>query len=128
MAGACVTTCNNTQKVCGGACADVQTDPKNCGDCGNACPAGQVCSTGTCVGTCAAGYAMCVSDAGTPYCADLTQNPRECGGCGHVCGVAEACVMSTCTGQCGAGRTVCTTGGGGNFCADTNTDPSNCGA
>jgi hypothetical protein len=126
-AGACVATCNNTQKLCGSTCIDVPTDVHNCGTCGNACPSGQVCTGGTCQGTCALGYAMCLSDAGTPYCADLTQNARDCGACGHVCGAAEACVLSTCTSECGTGRTLCSTGGGAPYCADTNTDPSNCG-
>jgi hypothetical protein len=34
--------------VCGLACADVQTDPSNCGACGIVCAAGDVCTDGKC--------------------------------------------------------------------------------
>ena len=33
---------------CGGVCRNTQTDANNCGSCGNACPAGQVCTAGAC--------------------------------------------------------------------------------
>jgi hypothetical protein len=33
---------------CGGLCTDTQTDPNNCGTCGNACLAEQVCVQGEC--------------------------------------------------------------------------------
>jgi hypothetical protein len=127
-AGACVPTCNNTQKVCGTSCVDIQNDPNNCGDCAHRCDPGNLCVTGICQGTCSAGYATCLTDAGTPYCADLGQDSRNCGACGHGCGTAEACVMSQCSTQCGMGRSLCTPMGGGPLCADLNTDPSNCGA
>ena len=32
------------------ACVNFQTDPLNCGDCGNACAANQVCMNGDCRG------------------------------------------------------------------------------
>jgi hypothetical protein len=127
-AGACVPTCNNTQKVCGTSCVDIQNDPNNCGDCAHRCDPGNLCVTGICQGTCSAGYATCLTDAGTPYCSDLTQDSHNCGACGRGCGTAEACVMSTCSTQCGMNRMLCTPAAGGAFCADLNTDPNNCGA
>jgi hypothetical protein len=37
-----------TRTRCGAQCVDTQSDTANCGDCGTACPAGQICSAGTC--------------------------------------------------------------------------------
>jgi hypothetical protein len=39
--------------VCGGNCVDTQTDPNNCGSCGNVCSPGRTCSSGTCHFNCA---------------------------------------------------------------------------
>jgi hypothetical protein len=33
-------------------CADLGSDPANCGACGNVCPVNQACSSGFCVATC----------------------------------------------------------------------------
>ncbi len=40
--------CQGVQRACGGACVNVQTDPRNCGGCGGTCPAGNVCTAGSC--------------------------------------------------------------------------------
>jgi hypothetical protein len=42
--------CPSDQRLCGGACVSLQSDPQNCGACGRACGAGQACSSGACVG------------------------------------------------------------------------------
>ena len=41
--------CPSDQRLCGGACVSLQSDPGNCGACGAACGAGQGCSLGACV-------------------------------------------------------------------------------
>jgi hypothetical protein len=123
-AGACVATCNNTQKLCGTTCIDVQVDPNNCGDCAHACDMGTVCVSGVCSGTCSPGYATCMADGGSPYCSDVTQDSHNCGICGHACGQAQVCVSSQCTSQCTTGRTPCGTPA---TCIDTMTDLANCG-
>jgi len=41
--------CPSDQRLCGGACVSLQSDPQNCGACGTACGAGQGCSLGVCV-------------------------------------------------------------------------------
>ena len=41
--------------ACGGACVDPGQDPANCGACGTACAAGQVCDVGECATSCSAG-------------------------------------------------------------------------
>lgn len=40
--------CPAGQTRCGKACTNVQADPANCGSCGNACGAGQICAAGAC--------------------------------------------------------------------------------
>jgi len=58
------TKCAPPTIKCGNACFDPSTDPANCGRCGNACAASQVCTGGTCVtgiGTCAAGTNVCLN-------------------------------------------------------------------
>jgi hypothetical protein len=42
------TTTTPCPAMCNGACADTQTDPANCGQCGVACAAGYTCLAGTC--------------------------------------------------------------------------------
>lgn len=37
-----------TATICGGACVDTATDPKNCGGCGMACGGGSVCAASAC--------------------------------------------------------------------------------
>lgn len=41
--------CSTTQLCCRSACINPQTDPNNCGGCGNVCAVGKVCSGGVCV-------------------------------------------------------------------------------
>ena len=41
--------CSTDQVLCGSSCVSLQSDPSNCGACGNACGAGQGCSLGACV-------------------------------------------------------------------------------
>src|SRR5690242_10414466 len=56
-------SCPPDQTECGSGedayCASLQTEPGNCGICGNMCPEGQVCSAGQCSLDCASGYSAC---------------------------------------------------------------------
>jgi len=53
--------------------ADVRTDAKNCGSCGNECGADEICMSGKCVCPC-----------GAP-CFNVNADPQNCGLCGWVC-------------------------------------------
>jgi hypothetical protein len=43
--------------MCGGGCADLKTDPNDCGKCGKACPMNAMCVQGSC--QCPAGRTRC---------------------------------------------------------------------
>jgi hypothetical protein len=40
--------CDSTYSPCNGACVAEQSDPNNCGGCGQACGCGATCSGGMC--------------------------------------------------------------------------------
>ncbi len=73
----CATPPPAGQTNCKGVLVDTQTDPLNCGVCGNPCLTGQKCSAGLCTvggsggscGSCTAGQVCC---GGTCYTADPT--------------------------------------------------------
>ncbi|TVR02521.1 MAG: hypothetical protein EA398_07245 [Deltaproteobacteria bacterium] len=72
-----------------------QTDPANCGTCGNVCTGGQSCSEGSC--SCSSGQILCGGQ-----CVD----PNPCGGCGPLTGpVGQAC------GTCSSGTLQCSGSG-----------------
>jgi hypothetical protein len=79
--------CAAGSACCGGTCADVQSDSRNCGACGNACAAGRSCCNGACT--------------------DVATDTANCGACGGVCDFANGsprCTAGRCaTGTCAAG-------------------------
>src|SRR5690606_10811840 len=104
-------SCSATYSECGGVCIDLMGDGQNCSACGTACAQGQVCSAGTCQGSCSeAGTTQCGSS-----CVDLQTNPGHCGVCDSACSAGQhcqrgACVVGPMEGSGGAG-----TGGGTSF-------------
>jgi CHAP domain/Stigma-specific protein, Stig1 len=42
-------SCSSELTTCGDLCADLQTDPRACGACGNSCGAGEICLDGGCI-------------------------------------------------------------------------------
>lgn len=83
------TGCTPPEVLCGGSCVDPASDNANCGRCGLACPAGQVCAGGTCNAVCGPPLLLCDG-----ACIDPRNDPVNCGGCGVVCS----------TGICNGGR------------------------
>jgi hypothetical protein len=95
-------TCPTGQLRCGADCIDPLTDTRNCGGCGNACGASEVCSGGVCAGDCTPPLTLCGS-----LCVDLASSADNCGTCGNACpGAPNAdgvCASSACTVRCRAG-------------------------
>jgi hypothetical protein len=85
--------CAEGLSYCNGVCIDRLTDPANCGVCGNACAAGQICFAGQCATDhrCDAGLTNC-----SDVCVDLLIDPANCGVCGHVCAAGEICFGGQC--------------------------------
>jgi hypothetical protein len=88
--------CSGGRFACGGVCVDLQTDPRNCGACGNECFAFQICSAGTCGCECAAGLTVCAEGCNACACHDLRTDPTHCGSCATVCATGEICFDGSC--------------------------------
>jgi hypothetical protein len=114
--GACF--CNDTTRAdCGSSCADLMSDPLNCGLCGNVCGMGTSCVGGACLATgCAGGKRVCAG-----VCTDTQTDPANCGMCGNACGGGRVCVAGAC--QCPSGLAFC-----GASCVNLQTDGLNCSA
>lgn len=86
---ACLPTCLS----CGGHC--IQSLHDNCGSCGNACLASQLCETdGHCADSCAAGETPC-----NGACTSVANDPFNCGACGNACNpqAGQVCASGACT-------------------------------
>lgn len=71
--------------------ADVTKDPNNCGNCGVACAADEVCSKSTCASACSASLTEC-----SRSCVSLPSDHDHCGVCGNACLEAEGCARGKC--------------------------------
>ena len=150
--GACGNVCQQAQNstpVCsGGVCSlvchagygdcdhnpndgceiNLQTDPNNCGACGNVCQSGQSCVSGVCQMSCSPGQTLCPGN----HCAYLQSDPSNCGSCGFSCPYGPESIPYCASGVC---EIVCDSGYGNcdnnpNNGCETNlmTNNSNCGA
>ncbi|AKU93660.1 Tryptophan synthase alpha chain [Labilithrix luteola] len=146
--GECQVTCDAEFGNCNGEFEDgceasLESDPANCGACGNACKDGEVCWRFVC--GCPPGYAQCGDT-----CAKLDEDGKNCGACGNVCGLPDAdagagvwpcdagalpphfgpvCLSSACKIGCTDGYGDCNADRCGDGC-ETNlaNDANNCGA
>jgi PKD repeat protein len=68
---------------------NLPTDPKNCGRCGNSCPADRICRNGEC---------LCPDDLYecNGKCGDLNNDAKNCGLCGKTCDINQLCCGGTC--------------------------------
>jgi hypothetical protein len=132
--------CSDPETTCGdsGTCVDEQTDPKNCGACGNDCtlaphvdPQTTTCREGKCVYECVPGFSSdCGGDAGAG-CPTSLSSPTNCGSCGHACaGATSLCTASTvdggaasCASSCTGGTVLCN-----GSCVNDQTNPGACGS
>ncbi len=57
--------CTGAQTACGAACVDTASDPANCGACGAACAAGELCCAAVCNATAACSFAIASMDPAT---------------------------------------------------------------
>ena len=131
-------TCPTPLLACGGRCSDPRIDAMNCGRCGQACRAGEVCQSSACVPNCTASETLCPGgggDAGTALrCVALQTDRAHCGACGNECGRDEVCAGGRCTFMCTGATTECpgsasgADGGAGRYCADLQSDRASCGA
>lgn len=88
------TTCPAHETACRGKCVNLATNVKNCGKCGHACGAHQVCCNGHCLTVCPSGTTNCSGS-----CVNTASTVHNCGACGHVCDLPNAiagCVQGTC--------------------------------
>ena len=101
--------CPIYQRLCAGACISTIIDPHNCGGCGVACAAPQVCSGGACSATCLPGLSAC-----SQSCVDTLTDDGNCGTCGVVCPAGKGCANGTCVTEAALGDAgaACVAGGG----------------
>ena len=113
-----VDPCEEGELFCTDGCTEVQSDPQNCGACGEVCTSGLACVDGVCNGNaCGAGLLEC---NGT--CIDPQNDSQNCGDCNSVCVDGTVCVAGSCKEGCAPGLAECS-----GQCVDLSADPNNCG-
>ncbi|MDP3274100.1 MAG: FG-GAP-like repeat-containing protein [Deltaproteobacteria bacterium] len=95
-----VAGCETGQAQCGMSCANLQTDPRNCGRCERACPVvlggTESCNAGMCEVTCNPGRHLCDGQC------RADDSPASCGTSCVACPTAPVGGIATCTmGMCG---------------------------
>lgn len=116
-------TCEVGMIACGDTCANVVSDSRNCGSCGNVCPSGVTCALGRC--DCEAPMLGCDG-----ACIDPSSDIEHCGACGNSCLAGESCLDGSCVVECDEPATRCANpepDGSRFVCANTASDPMNCG-
>jgi hypothetical protein len=76
--------------------ANLQTDNRNCGECGTTCY-DYPCMSGSCVPMCADPYSDCDGDLSTNCETNTMSDIHHCGGCGNECGLKNYCCLGICS-------------------------------
>jgi len=108
-------TCPTGQVECSLGCADLTSNPANCGQCDMACGAAKICVASLCV--CQGSLQDCSGS-----CLDVSTDNAHCGDCTTQCGAGQTCSNGRCV--CGTSGQVACSG----TCTDIQTDPNNCGS
>lgn len=112
--------------MCAGGCADLSSDPRNCGSCGHACGGREVCLSGRCESGCPDGQTFC-----RDRCTDIHSDPANCGSCDHACAshmnAITVCADGGCAFVCGPGHADCDLAPENGCEIDVTADPANCG-
>jgi hypothetical protein len=132
--------CSSPKTKCGTVCTSTTNDPKNCGKCGVACGANQVCNASACSYSCAPPDTLCNAppEGGTPE-ASTEAGGGDSGGAKDGSGAGEGGGAGdgggggndASGGTDAASSGDAATGDGGSaapYCANLNTDNGNCGA
>jgi len=141
-AGVCQrSACNMGRGDCDGntanGCeAELDSDPRNCRVCGNACSlasATSACVLGVCaVGSCNTGFGNCDGNTQNGCESNLRSSLEHCGACGASCALPRAtsvCLDGACTiGQCEAGFGNCDGMVGTGCETSTTNNVAHCGA
>ncbi len=126
--------------LCNNTCINVQSDPENCGSCGNPCSYqnpnfNPFCFEGGCIidrqQPCIDGYSEC-NNNNVLYCVDFESDPLNCGACNYNCENAIPNSNSYCqSGRCQINQNdPCLPGFeecDNDRCIDVSNDPKNCG-
>ncbi len=109
---------------CGALCVDTRIDANNCGGCGLACGAGQLCVAGACALSCPSTMATCDGACFDPATSRVHCGASlDCSNPGVVCDSGEICAAGACVASCLPGQVLCD-----GACIDPDTDRAFCGA
>lgn len=113
--------CHADSLCCRGQCVVISEE--NCGICGNACKANEICAqlpTREWACVCGSSHNQCSLTCCSDGCVEISTNSRHCGQCEHACPEGQICSLGKC--QCTGQLTQCSSA-----CVDLSSDPQNCG-